>query len=359
MRFSRNLYRFSILLTSLLLAGCGSDDEPGASADDIHFPNSQTWESITMEDLGWQRTALSPLLEFLENTNTEAFILLKNGRIVIEEYFGETEASDNLPWFSAGKTLTAVLAGNGVKEGFFDENQTTNHYLGPGWSSLREEDEAEIRVRHHLSMTTGLNDRVNDPFCTGPPCLFKLEIPGARWAYHNAPYTLVTNMLETSGTDLNEQTRNLIGSTIGMNGSWVNIGFNRIYFSTPRSMARFGLLLLAETEWNGNPAMVAPGYFERMTTSSQALNPAYGYLTWLNGQSSFKIPGIQADFPGMIAPSAPADMYAAMGRDGQLINVVPSEGLVMIRMGDAPNNDLVPFSYQEDLWAHLSRLFQP
>ena len=93
-----------------------------------------------------------------------------------------------------------------------------------------------------------------------------------------------------------------------------------------------------------------------MISSSQQLNPAYGYLTWLNGKSHFKVPGSQTDFSGMMTPSAPADMYAAMGRDGQLVNVVPSMGLVMIRMGDAPGDDLVPFTYQEALWQQLTRL---
>ncbi len=41
-------------------------------------------------------------------------------------------------------------------------------------------------------------------------------------------------------------------------------------------------------------------------------------------------------------------------RTGQLINVVPSKNIVMIRMGDAPDNALVPFSYQNDLWAKLN-----
>jgi len=47
-------------------------------------------------------------------------------------------------------------------------------------------------------------------------------------------------------------------------------------------------------------------------------------------------------------------MYAAMGKNGQLINVVPSKNIVVIRMGDAPDNALVPFTFQNDLWAKLN-----
>ena len=45
-------------------------------------------------------------------------------------------------------------------------------------------------------------------------------------------------------------------------------------------------------------------------------------------------------------PSAPNDMIAALGKNGQFINVVPSMKLVFIRMGDAPDNSMVPFPAQ-------------
>jgi hypothetical protein len=43
-------------------------------------------------------------------------------------------------------------------------------------------------------------------------------------------------------------------------------------------------------------------------------------------------------------------MFAAIGKNGQLINVVPSKNLVVIRMGDVPDTSLVPFPFQDDLW---------
>jgi hypothetical protein len=47
-------------------------------------------------------------------------------------------------------------------------------------------------------------------------------------------------------------------------------------------------------------------------------------------------------------------MIAAMGKNGQLIDVVTGPGLVIIRIGDAPDNALVPFSFQNGLWAALN-----
>jgi hypothetical protein len=63
---------------------------------------------------------------------------------------------------------------------------------------------------------------------------------------------------------------------------------------------------------------------------------------------------LQTVFNQSISPNAPADLFAAMGKNGQLINVVPSKGLVVIRMGDAPDSALVPFTFQDEMWKKLS-----
>ena len=52
-----------------------------------------------------------------------------------------------------------------------------------------------------------------------------------------------------------------------------------------------------------------------------------------------------------------ADMFAAMGKNGQIINVVPSKNLVVIRMGDdTQDTGLVAFTFQNDLWAKLNAI---
>ncbi len=94
-----------------------------------------------------------------------------------------------------------------------------------------------------------------------------------------------------------------------------------------------------------------------MTTTSQQLNLSYGYLWWLNGKSSFMVPQTQIVFPGSMNPSAPNDMIAALGKNGQFVNVVPSMSLVFIRMGDAPDNSMVPFQLNEEIWKRLNRVF--
>jgi CubicO group peptidase (beta-lactamase class C family) len=141
-----------------------------------------------------------------------------------------------------------------------------------------------------------------------------------------------------------------------MSGSFVMVDNNNVYFSNTRSMARYGLLILNQGNWNGTPIMTDPNYFNAMVNTSQDLNKSYGYLWWLNGKVSYMVPGSQLVIPGALNPNAPDDMIMALGKNGQFINVVPSQNIVLIRMGDSPDNSLVPFLFNNDIWAAVNEL---
>ena len=93
-----------------------------------------------------------------------------------------------------------------------------------------------------------------------------------------------------------------------------------------------------------------------MISSSQTLNNSYGYLWWLNGKASYMLPGFQFVFNGKLFPNAPNDLIAALGKNGQIINVVPSQDLVLIRMGQNPDSSLVPMNFVNELWDYLNDL---
>ena len=97
-------------------------------------------------------------------------------------------------------------------------------------------------------------------------------------------------------------------------------------------------------------------YFNQMISSSQTLNNSYGYLWWLNGKTSYMLPGLPSVFFGNLFPNAPNDLIAALGKNGQIINVVPSQDLVLIRMGQSPDSSLVPMNFVNELWDYLNDL---
>ncbi|MBK9074235.1 MAG: serine hydrolase [Flavobacteriales bacterium] len=330
------------------------------SAQSLYFPpnGSSAWDTLSPASLGWCPDRIDSLIDFVGSRNTKAFLILKDGRIVIEHYYGAFTQDSLWYWASAGKTLASMLTGIAQEEGFLDINDATSQYLGTGWTSATPGQEAQITVLNQLTMTSGLDDGVADVDCTLPSCLEYLADPGDRWAYHNAPYTLLDQVISgATGTTFSSYFNTRIRNPIGMEGFWFPSGYNNVYGSKARSMARFGLLVLNEGVWNADTILNDAAYFTAMTTPSQSLNESYGYLWWLNGQSSFMVPGLQFVFPGMIMPDAPADMISALGKNDQLLNVVPSQGLVVVRMGNpADSTLLVPISFNNQVWQLINAL---
>lgn len=318
---------------------------------------NSTWDTLHPARYGWCDQKISELYDYLDQTNTDAFILLKDGKIVLEKYFG-TFTKDSLHvWNSAGKTLMATLVGIAQEEGLLSISDTTSDYLGQGWTNLTSTQEEKITLLHQLTMTTGLDDGGNVD-CTDPNCLTYLADPGNRWAYHNAPYTLLGDVIAAaSGNTLNNFVSAKINSKIGIPiGLYYPFGYNHVFVSSPRSMAKYGLLLLSKGQWNGTTVFSDTAYFHDQINTSQNLNLSYGYLTWLNGKSSFMVPGSQFVIPGTAMPNAPQDVYAALGKNSQIINVSPSQNMVLIRMGDGDGVSLVSTQYNDSIWRRINEL---
>ncbi len=328
-------------------------------AQSLYFPpnGSSNWDTIAPASLGWCSDRIDSLNHYLESNQSKAFVLLKDGKIVVESYYNNHDAADSWYWASAGKTLTAFMVGQAQQQGFLSIHESTSNYLGEGWTSCTAEQEQAITVRNQLTMTTGLDDGVSNDDCTLNSCLEYLADTSSRWAYHNAPYTLLDSVMQlATGMSLNAWCFQEVAQPIGMQGLWLNLEYNNVYFSNARSMARFGLLLLAEGVWDGNDLLSDDQYFYAMTHTSQPINEGYGYLTWINNTESFMFPETQIVFPGNFAPDAPMDMIAAIGRDGQYICVVPSQQLVWIRMGENPEQLDVPILMINEIWQYIHAL---
>jgi len=356
-----------LIIGSILITSCSSDEggntpepTPTPEESELYFPTkgSNEWETISPSELSWNTDADNDLRGFLDEKGTDGFIILKDGKIVVEWYFDDFTASDNHSWNSAGKTLTAMTVGIAQAEGFLSIEDSSQEYLGEGWSMLTSEQEANITVRHHLTMTTGLDFTVDDPFCYDQECLLYKNEPGTFWYYHNAAYTILDQIItNATGTDFRQYSYQKIRDKIGMQGAWVKVGYNNLFFSNIRSMARFGLLCLNEGTWDGEEILTDKSYFTEMTNTSQDLNPSYGYLWWLNGKSSYKAPSFEASINGALIPEAPSELIAGLGAFDQKLYLIPSEKLVIVRLGDdAGESQLGPSSFDNQLWEKLNAL---
>ncbi|MFN5596947.1 MAG: serine hydrolase, partial [Bacteroidota bacterium] len=89
-----------------------------ASAQTTYFPpNTGTWETTSPQSLGWCDANIDSLYNYLNQKNTKAFIILKDGKIVLEKYFGNFTQDSIWYWASAGKTLTAFTVGLAQQDG--------------------------------------------------------------------------------------------------------------------------------------------------------------------------------------------------------------------------------------------------
>ena len=328
-------------------------------AQNLYFPPivGNTWDTLSPQTLNWCQPRIDSLYNYLQAKNTKSFIVLKNGKIVLEKYFGTYTADSTFYWASAGKSLTAFLVGLAQQKGLININNKVSQYIGVGWSSASLIKENLITIKNLLQMTSGLNDSpilpcVNED--TAKSCLTYLADAGTKWAYHTGAYKKNQDVVSNAaGLSYNSLTTSWVKTKIGMDGFW----FNQVYNSKARGMARFGLLILNKGIWANDTLMKDTVYFKSMVNTSQNLNLAYGYLWWLNGKSTLMVPGSQIVLPGYLIPNAPADLFAALGKNDQKIYIVPSEKLVVIRQGNSAGNVASALSnFDNSLWDYINKL---
>jgi CubicO group peptidase (beta-lactamase class C family) len=360
--------RLIIILLLILLTSCEINAEitENQNQNSTQFPplGSDYWVTLSPDSLGWNTKAIPELKSLLEKNGTRAFLLIKDGKIVMEEYFGKdllgiSKFDKNKRWYwaSAGKTLTAFTVGLAQEDSFLNIDDKTSDYLGKNWSSLTPEQEAKITIKHQLSMTSGLDDSKSGGNSFDPSNLVYQAEAGTRWAYHNAPYTLLEKVVtKAAGKEFDDYFSEKLAGKIGMDGQWRWLGEYHIFFSTARSMARFGLLILNEGDWDGMPVLKDKKYFEEMTNPSQEINESYGYLWWLNGKNSFMRPQTQLVFKGSLTPEAPPDMFSGLGKNGQYVSIVPSMNLVLVRMGENPEDSDIAAMFQREIWEKLNKI---
>jgi len=348
-----------LLLLTLPLLSCSkknNDTQPEPNTA-MYFPSntSTAWETTAITSLNWNQAAVQPLKDYLIQKHTKSFMILVNGRIVMEEYFDGHTPITTWQWNSAGKTLVATTTGIAQQEGLLNINNKASQYLGTGWTSEPLDKENLITSKHLLTMTSGLSD---DKELVIKSNLTYLADAGTRWSYHNVFQKLMDVVGAAANQDFETYFNSKLKNKIGMDGFWNNGLIFKIYHSNTRSMARFGLLALNKGKWNGQ-TIINEIFFNESVSTSQNINPSYGYLWWLNGKSKYMVPGSQTVYQTNLVPNAPADMFAAMGAEDQRIYVIPSKNMVIVRMGNAsdPSNPNFALSgFDNELWLKINAM---
>lgn len=332
-----------------VLAGALAAAAPALAAS-AYWPTAADWAAIPPDAAGFDPARLAAAVETALARNSRDVLVLRAGRLVAERYAEGWGPERSLEVASVGKSLVAVLIGMAVDDGHIRSFDQSAADFIPSWKGAPK---AAITLRHLMSMTSGLDDRglalrnvTGDQFALNAAAPQR-DPPGTRWAYNTAVYHLLFHVLERAvGEPFPAYAQRKLLDPLGMaHTTWLTSpgqgasGPVTNYYTalcSGRDLARFGLFAQRGGRWAGRQ-LVDAKVFRTLTTPSQALNPSYGLLWWLNSRPGLTAAGEGA--PALRFPGCPPDTIAALGAGGQAVIAIPSRDLVIVRQGAAPGSE--------------------
>lgn len=316
-------------------------------------PGKAAWTHGKPEDHGLSTTALDKAAaELASRGERQGLVVIRDGVLVYERYWANAWAKAVPEWrnvsFSSGKSWGSTMVGHAYTNGLLKLDDLASKYHPSQVSGLKP----ETTIRHMLTMSSGgtLNvkpssvrpKRLDDKSPpgkgseyewqkigeTGSPPGYGISIaPGTTFYYDGAVADHLADVINAaSGISSHRYMMERVVAPLGCeNFNYQPEGIDHndnvrlggsIQLSC-RDMARLGQLYLNKGRWNGRQ-LVAADYIAQATSPSP-LNPAYGYLWWLNGTGR--------------TPSAPRSMFMANGARGQFCFVLPQHNMVIATMG--------------------------
>ncbi|MBI5547040.1 MAG: serine hydrolase [Deltaproteobacteria bacterium] len=281
---------------------------------------------------------------------TRAVVVVHRGRIVAERYATGFGATQRMPGWSMTKSIFNALIGVLVGEGKLVVDEPADV---PEWSKPGDR-RGTITLDHLLRMSSGLDwsEDYYDPIRSdvlamllGPGrqdmARFSADRdlahePGTFWSYSSGSSNVLSGIVRrATGDRYVSFPSEALFEPLGMNsvvlekdgaGTFVASSYS---YATARDFARLGLLFLRDGVWEGR-RLLPTGWVDYSRTPAPAsLDGGYGAALWLNAGR----PGKPLPWPGV-----PVDAFAATGKDGQLVAIVPSLDLVVVRLGMSPED---------------------
>ncbi|RMF14560.1 MAG: class C beta-lactamase-related serine hydrolase [Candidatus Dadabacteria bacterium] len=328
-----------LVLLAGLMSACSSTavgiDDAGLEPD---------WRISSAKKHGFDEATLDQAraYAFQDELHTQGVVIVHKGEIITEWYAPEIDADSWATSWSVAKSFASTLIGIAIDEGRIASVDVTLATWYPQWAT---DDRGKITLRQVLTMTTGLKwVETSDPFVEEEPNLVQLvadgdelgyvlnspleTTPGTRFYYSSGNSLLFSGILDAVlDEDVQDFARTRLFEPLGFS-KWAwwqdGAGHTLTYCcidTTARDFARFGQMALQHGVWGGKQ-IVSTAWLTAATTPSE-VQPSYGFQWWLNQ------PGGEIDYPEL-----PRDMFSARGLDGQYIYVLPSQQLVVVRVGE-------------------------
>ncbi len=276
--------------------------------------------------------------KFLKETDTAAFLVIKDDLLLREEYFNGYDHSAIVTSFSVAKSFVSALLGIAIKERYIGGVKDPITKYVP---ELLQKDPRyqKVNLRHLLSMSSGIRYRERGmPWSDDSAVYYSPDLratavsspiagePGKTFLYNNFHPLLLGLALERSTKRrVSQYLEEKIWKPLGMEapGSW-SLDSERSGFEKLESgingravdFAKFGRLFLNRGNWNGKQ-IIPPAWVDESTRLDTTTDPApqYQYMWWVNARLAGK------------------HHFFAAGKHGQYIYLVPEQNLMFVRFG--------------------------
>ena len=296
-------------------------------------------------------TALEQIERYAQDQDSSALLVMHQGQIVLEKYWRGHDPAAYTNSMSLAKTVLSLLIGIAIADGNIQSELDPVAKYIPEWAN---DDRAKITIEDLLRMQSGLRDyeASDDPFSDivqmylgkdAKAAALKVpaqNTPGQQFEYVNANSQVLGVVLErTTGKRFGEYLNTKLWQPIGAQEAqlWLDRPDGNAkpfccMFVRSQDWLRVGQLLLNSGKIQ-QTQIVPAEWIDKMVTPSE-VEPVYGYHIWLKARTQ-KGPG----YKKMASESFLAeDMFYLDGFAQQRVYVMPSQALVVVRVGEKPKN---------------------
>ncbi len=346
-----------------------TDDEGASSSDRINIildwgptePEQveNEWETSTIGIEGLSDATITQMMRKIYRDMDEylhCILILKNGKLVLEEYFRTADRDDLFHLQSTTKTFTSALIGIAIDNGYIESLDEPVYQFFPEYAGLFNDPKKQITIEHFITMSSGLewnevstsilgaeNDNIIGNYCgdyigyvLSKPLIYQ---PGTHYYYNSGGVMALGGIIyNTAGIHADRFAEIFLFGPLGITDyfwpgqadglPWTSGGLAL----KPRDMLKFGLLYLNGGVWD-NEQVINSEFVEDSVTPFISMNDQieYGYLWWLQNWDGY-------------------DVHYTSGYGGQNIFIIPELGIVVAATADYSNAARVGLQ-QMEVWA--------
>lgn len=299
---------------------------------------TEGWKYATPAQANMEGAKLQQMVDDIGSASfkVDSAMVIKDGYIVLDEYFGDYNKDDLHIIYSCTKSVVSTIFGIAHENGVIPDLETKLLDIFPSITPETPSDwKSAITLRDLLMMSGGFDardswiyewEKLNSLHEAEDTVQYMLDLPmdfepGSRFEYTNGVSHLLSCIItEQTGVSAAEYADEHLFGPLGITEyTWDednqgrNWGYNRIHF-TPQDMAKIGYLFLNEGKWDGEQ-LISREWVQEATKHRIDANilDGYGYQWWVGD-----------------------GFYVAVGYQGQFIFVYPEHDLIAVFTGGSP-----------------------